>query len=225
MKKILSFFCVMCLAACSSDIAQDSLTLDTPKEVLSLTERVQKTIVSEQEIFLSALPDKISSMKAQGALAYYEKNQRGAGFSRTYEDAENQLSLTVFVYNGFDFGIADVLNETTDAVMEEALGKFKIYQETGLYQNVKPAPVAQKEMIVRGKKHAFLRTTVSFTLKGKRKISYIALIPSRKLMSYVRIQLTYPNSFAATKLQNAALRAVMGAAAELPEETETSFGL
>ncbi len=226
MKKIASFLLVFCLASCAADTdgfhGADAVV---PAHIPSLTEKVQKLVVAQQENYLENLPDEISSLKADGGISVYEKNNRGAGFSRAYKNEDGSQMLTVFVYNGFDFGVSDGVTEQAKTAFDAALSRFKTYEDTGLYKQVKIADPLTREMKSRtGKAYEFLRTTVSFVRDGERRVSYVALIPSRKLMSYVRLQLTYPNSFRAAKLQNAALRAVINAAEDLPDEERVAVG-
>lgn len=226
MKKIASFFLALCLSSCAAETdGFHGAEIAAPAHVPSLTEKVQKLIVAQQENYLENLPDEISSLKADGGISVYEKNNRGAGFSRAYKNEDGSQMLTVFVYNGFDFGIGDGVTDVSKAAFDTALSRFKTYEDTGLYKQVKIADPLTREMKSRtGRTYEFLRTTVSFTRDGERKVSYVALIPCRKMMSYVRLQLTYPNAFRAAKLQNAALRAVINAVEDLPDEERVSFG-
>ena len=210
------------MSACAGRTDKNPLDVQAVPVVETLSEKVQKLITAQQDAFLKALPEKIDALNASGAIADYEKNKRGGGLSRSYDNTEAKTALTVFVYNGYDFGIDEGVTDKAHAAMDDALKKFRIYQETGLYKNVRVEPVVEKEMKVRGNAYPFLRTTVSFSVKGEKKISYVALIPCRPLLSYIRLQLTYPVSFAATRLQNAALRAVTAAAAQLSGETKTA---
>lgn len=215
MKKniFLSFLTALAfVSGCSHQPLNETGEQQQAVKVPTLVERVQSTITVEQKKVIDSLPDNIAGLIDENGVADYEKKHKGAGYSRTYE--ANGKMLTVFVGNNTEFGIEDGITPEAHATMENLLKELNDYQETGLYRHVKIDAVQEKEMTVSGKKYAFLRVTASFERQGERKVTYIALIPSKKLLSYLRIRLTYPMSFRATKLQNESLKAVMNAVAD-----------
>ena len=204
------FFSFFLLAGCVhvSGDAEPPLTAAPPP---SLAERLQNTVTAEQRKMMALLPDVIGGLTDENGVSDYEKNKKGAGYSRLYE-SDGKL-LTVFIGNNNSFTIKDGATPEAAEAMQKFLDEFKTYQDTGLYRRMKIEDVAEKEMTVGGKTYAFLRTTVSFEVKGEKKVTYIALIPNEKLLSYIRIRLTYPASFRAVSLQNEALKAAMTAVA------------
>jgi len=211
MKKILSATLSLLLLAGCVHASGNAEPPEVAGPLPSLAERLQNTVTAEQRKMIALLPDTIGGLTDKKGVSDYEKNKKGAGYSRLYE-GDGKI-LTVFIGNENSFTVKDGVTPEAGDVMQKFLDEFTTYQETGLYRRMKIDDIAEKEMTVGGKTYAFLRTTVSFEMKGEKKVTYIALIPNEKLLSYIRIRLTYPASFRAAHLQDEALKAAMNAVA------------
>ena len=177
----------------------------------SLTERVQTAVVEMQKQATEALPEEIAGLKSAEPVADREKNQRGAGFTRVYANADNDLMATVFVYNNQNFGVPEEIDPVMEALMDKHLQEFKGLQDSGLYADVKAGETKQRAFWWKSVKYQVLETEVDFSHKEEDKKSLVVLGANKDLMSYVRIRYTYPKSKQAemNKKQNVFTRTVM----------------
>ena len=190
----------------------------------SLTDRVQATIAEQQKEALESLPAEIEGLKSAETVADREKKQRGAGFTRVYEDGE--VMATVFVYNNRSFGISEEPDPALEELMNKHLQEFKDLQDSGLYEDVNADEPKPRAFRWKSVKYQVLETSVRFSHKEEAKKSFIVLGANKDLMSYIRIRYTYPRSKQAemNKKQEIFTRTVMSALYDFSQTPTPSAG-
>ena len=202
--KLKALLPVLLLTACanmsvpvsiSSDEDAAETPVEAPKKSDALLDKVQELVAKTQEAAISSLPAEItankSTYKTVEAVADREKNQKGAGFTRVYGD-EDEVVITVFLYNNQEFGMTAEVSPATEALMDKHLQEFSAMQDSGLYDAVNVGEKNVRDLRWAGRKFQVLEVPVAFNRREEAKKSYLVLGANPDLLSYVRIRFTYP---------------------------------